>query len=61
MNFIETLFKPLFDKNQLKDGFDPFILMLCALSISIMPHLLSDSLEQISGVKLDPVMAEKII
>jgi AcrR family transcriptional regulator len=59
--FIETLFKPLVDKNQLKEGFDPFILMLCSLSISIMPHLLSDAFEQIAGIKLDSALAEKII
>jgi AcrR family transcriptional regulator len=59
--FIETLFKPLVDKNLLKDGFDPLILMLCSLSISIMPHLLGDLFEQLVGVKLDAAMAEKII
>jgi AcrR family transcriptional regulator len=59
--FIEKLFKPLVDRNQLKEGFDPFILMLCSLSISIMPHLLSESLEQLAGIKLDSAMAEKII
>jgi AcrR family transcriptional regulator len=59
--FIEKQLKPLVDKNQLKQGFDPFILMMCSLSIFIMPHLLGDSLEQLAGVKLDAVMAEKII
>ena len=35
--------------------------MLCSLSISIMPHLLSDSLQQIAGATLDSTMVEKII
>ena len=59
--FIEKLFKPLVDNNQLKEGFDPLILMLCSLSISIMPHLLSDTLELLAGIKLDSALAEKII
>jgi AcrR family transcriptional regulator len=59
--FIEALFKPLVEKNELKEGFDPFILMLCSLSISIMPHIFSDSLQQIAGVKFDSTMVEKII
>jgi AcrR family transcriptional regulator len=59
--FIESLFKQFFDKNQLKAGFDPHILLLCTISISIIPHLLSDTFEQVTGVTLNSSMAEQII
>lgn len=59
--FIESLFAKFFKQHHLKQGFDPLILLLSTFSISIIPHLLSESFEQMVGIKLDAELTEKMI
>lgn len=48
-------------RGQFREDFDPGILMLSVLAISIMPHLLKEAFEQLEGQALDQVMLEKMI
>ena len=59
--FIMKLFAEAPDTSQLRDDFDPSLFLMSAMSLSVVPHLLRESFEQMEGRKMDDEMIEKMI
>lgn len=59
--FMMKLCAGLSSSGQFREDFNPAILILSVLSVSIMPHLLKEVFEQLEGQTLDETMLEQVI
>lgn len=60
-NFLMGLVNNLATSGQLREDFDPSIFIMSALSMSIVPHLLKDSMMEVEGRTMDDQLIEKMI
>ena len=59
--FINKLFGGLLAEQQVRKDFDPTIMLISTLSMSLMPHLLKPVLEELEDTRFDQNMIEKMI
>ena len=59
--FMRKLFDGFLAGHKVRSDFDPNILLISTLSMSLMPHLLKPVFEQLEGMAFDQQMAEKMI
>ena len=59
--FMDKLLNGLLAGQAIRNDFDPTILLISTLSMSLMPHLLKPVFEQLEGRPIDKAMSEKFI
>lgn len=59
--FMRKLFEGFIQGHKIREDFDPNILLISTLSMSLMPHLLKPVLEQLEGMEFNQQMSEKMI
>ena len=59
--FMDKLFQGVLSGLRVRKDFDPTVLLISTLSMSLMPHLLKPVMEELEGKPIDQLMAEKFV